>query len=96
MLNAVGAICVTFFYNEEKINILKKVCKEFNNLAHNIDVTIVTIENSENKIFQGWMISSSPSASPFEHPIYDIWLKDCNIDSTGCCSIFFIIILSFH
>ena len=38
------------------------------------------IENSENKIFQGWMISSSPSASPFEHPIYDIWLKDCNID----------------
>ena len=44
------AICVTFFYNEEKINILKKVCKEFNNLAHNIDVTIVTNENSENKI----------------------------------------------
>ena len=44
------AICVTFFYREEKINILKKVCKEFNNLAHNIDVTIVTNENSENKI----------------------------------------------
>ena len=24
------AICVTFYYREEKINILKKVCKEFN------------------------------------------------------------------
>ena len=44
------AICVTFFYREEKINILKKVCKEFNNLSHNIDVTIVTNENSEKKI----------------------------------------------
>ena len=31
------------------------------------------------KIFQGWMISSSPSATPFEHPIYDIWVNDCLI-----------------
>ena len=44
------AICVTFYYREEKINILKKVCKEFNNLAHNIDVTIVTNENNDKKI----------------------------------------------
>ena len=32
------------------------------------------------KVFQGWMISSSPSVTPFEHPIYDIWVKDCKID----------------
>ena len=44
------AICLTFFYNEEKINILKKVCKEFNNLAQNIDVTIITNENDSKKI----------------------------------------------
>ena len=44
------AICVTFFYREEKINILKKVCKEFNNFAHEIDVTIVTNEQNEEKI----------------------------------------------
>ena len=31
-------------------------------------------------IYQGWMISSSPSTTPFEHPIYDLWLKDCKID----------------
>ena len=37
-------------------------------------------ESSKNKVFQGWMISSSPSASPFEHPIYDIWIKGCKID----------------
>lgn len=44
------AICVTFFYREEKINILKKVCKQFVNLADDIDVTIVTNENNDKKI----------------------------------------------
>ena len=44
------AICVTFYYRENKINILKKVCKEFNDLAHDIDVTIVTNENNDKKI----------------------------------------------
>ena len=32
-------------------------------------------------IYQGWMISSSPAATPLEHPIYDLWLKDCKIDT---------------
>ena len=31
-------------------------------------------------IYQGWMISSSPSSTPLEHPIYDLWLNDCKID----------------
>tara|TARA_B110000438_G_scaffold301896_1_gene358003 strand:+ start:21 stop:410 length:390 start_codon:yes stop_codon:yes gene_type:complete len=31
-------------------------------------------------IYKGWMISSSPSATPLEHPIYDLWLKDCKIE----------------
>ena len=33
------------------------------------------------RIFQGWMLSSSPSVTPFEHPLYDVWVKDCNIDN---------------
>ena len=32
-------------------------------------------------VYQGWMISSSPSSTPFEHPIYDLWLKDCKMES---------------
>ena len=32
-------------------------------------------------IYQGWMISSSPNITPLEHPIYDLWLKDCKIDN---------------
>ena len=29
-------------------------------------------------IFNGWMFSSSPSITPFDHPVYDIWLVGCN------------------
>ena len=28
-------------------------------------------------IFNGWMFSSSPSITPFDHPVYDIWLVGC-------------------
>lgn len=28
-------------------------------------------------IFSGWMFSSSPSLSSFDHPMYDIWIKEC-------------------
>ena len=36
--------------------------------------------NDDNKnIYKGWMISSSPTATPLEHPIYDVWVSDCKI-----------------
>ena len=28
-------------------------------------------------VFNGWTFSSSPSINPFDHPVYDIWLKKC-------------------
>ena len=33
------------------------------------------------RVFQGWMLSSSPTVAPFEHPTYDVWVKDCKIDT---------------
>ena len=35
-------------------------------------------DNEINNIFLGWMISSSPSISGLEHPIYDITALNCN------------------
>ena len=35
-------------------------------------------KNDEVYVFNGWMFSSSPSINPFDHPVYDIWLVDCN------------------
>tara|TARA_B100001250_G_scaffold110857_2_gene93580 strand:- start:567 stop:974 length:408 start_codon:yes stop_codon:yes gene_type:complete len=33
--------------------------------------------NNEVFVFNGWMFSSSPSITPFDHPVYDIWLVKC-------------------
>ena len=34
-------------------------------------------KNNEVFVFNGWMFSSSPSLTPFDHPVYDIWLVQC-------------------
>lgn len=28
-------------------------------------------------VFSGWMFASSPALSAMDHPVYDVWLKDC-------------------
>ena len=33
--------------------------------------------NDEVFVFNGWMFSSSPSITPFDHPVYDVWLISC-------------------
>jgi|SRR5690606_8762420 len=33
-------------------------------------------------VFSGWMFASSPALSAMDHPIYDVWLKDC-VDKTA-------------
>ena len=33
--------------------------------------------NNEVFVFNGWMFSSSPSITPFDHPVYDVWLVSC-------------------
>jgi hypothetical protein len=47
------------------------------------DAAFLIVENfasdttEQTEIFKGWMFSSSPSLSPFEHPVYDIWVIGC-------------------
>tara|TARA_B100000575_G_scaffold223092_1_gene183497 strand:+ start:333 stop:740 length:408 start_codon:yes stop_codon:yes gene_type:complete len=33
--------------------------------------------NDEVFVYNGWMFSSSPSITPFDHPVYDVWLVSC-------------------
>ena len=43
-----------------------------------IQVKDLTYENNnEVYVFNGWMFSSSPSITPFDHPVYDVWLVSC-------------------
>ena len=37
------------------------------------------IDKEEEKIFSGWMFSSSPSISAIDHAVYDVWVIDCMI-----------------
>ncbi len=38
---------------------------------------LIDENNNEVFVFNGWMFSSSPSITPFDHPVYDVWLVNC-------------------
>ena len=43
-----------------------------------IQVSDLTNKNKDDVfVFNGWMFSSNPSITPFDHPVYDIWLVSC-------------------
>jgi hypothetical protein len=35
------------------------------------------------RVFSGWLIKESPSLNVVEHPIYDVWVKDCAMSFPG-------------
>lgn len=35
------------------------------------------------RVFSGWMFKNSPSLNVVEHPIYDVWVKDCAMSFPG-------------
>lgn len=35
------------------------------------------------KVFSGWLFKNSPSLNAVEHPIYDVWVKDCAMKFPG-------------
>lgn len=34
-------------------------------------------------VFSGWLFKNSPSINVVEHPIYDVWVKDCAMNFPG-------------
>ncbi len=35
------------------------------------------------KVFSGWLFKESPSLNAVEHPVYDLWVKDCAMKFPG-------------
>ena len=35
------------------------------------------IDKNKVYVFNDWTFASSPSIRPFDHPVYDVWLKKC-------------------
>ncbi|MFT4320956.1 DUF2155 domain-containing protein [Bartonella bacilliformis] len=42
-----------------------------------IEVNEVMLDKKTRRIFTGWILADSPGLNAVEHPIYDVWLKDC-------------------
>jgi len=63
------------------IKVLKCNNSEFDDDPEIIAYMQVIDTKSQDKdkvfVFNGWTFSSSPSINPFDHPVYDIWLKKC-------------------
>ena len=43
----------------------------------------ISQDKSENNLFRGWMIASSPALNPLEHARYDVWVLRCAMLSTS-------------
>ena len=68
-------------YKDLSLKSLKCKNSEFDDnpeITAYIQVKDLTDENNnEVFVFNGWMFSSSPSITPFDHPVYDVWLINC-------------------
>jgi len=42
-----------------------------------LDIAEIRPGEAATNLFRGWMFSSSPAVSALEHPVYDIWVIDC-------------------
>ena len=68
-------------FNNLSIKSLKCKNSEFDDNPEITAYLQVKDLNEKNKnevfVFNGWIFSSSPSITPFDHPVYDIWLVSC-------------------
>jgi hypothetical protein len=46
-----------------------------------VEVDEITLDRAIRRIFNGWMFADSPGLNAVEHPVYDVWLKDCKSSS---------------
>ena len=53
-------------------------------------VQVFVRENARNpedatwgKVFSGWLFRNSPSLNVVEHPVYDVWVKECAMSFPG-------------
>lgn len=46
-----------------------------------VEVDEITLDRKIRRIFTGWMFAESPGLNAVEHPVYDVWLKNCKQSS---------------
>ena len=70
-----------FSFQNLNIKVLKCYNSEFDDdpeVTAYMQVKDNTMKNNDKVfVFNDWTFSSSPSIRPFDHPVYDVWLKKC-------------------
>lgn len=42
-----------------------------------VDVDETMLDGTEKRVFSGWMFAESPGLNAVEHPVFDVWLTEC-------------------
>jgi hypothetical protein len=42
-----------------------------------VEVDEIQLDGQQKRIFTGWMFAESPGINAVEHPVFDVWLTDC-------------------
>ena len=70
-----------FSFQNLSIKVLKCYNSKFDDdpeVTAYIQVKDTTMNNNDRVfVFNDWTFASSPSIRPFDHPVYDVWLKKC-------------------
>ena len=70
-----------FLFQNLNIKVLKCYNSKFDDdpeVTAYMQVKDTTTNNNDSVfVFNDWTFASSPSIRPFDHPVYDVWLKKC-------------------
>jgi hypothetical protein len=42
-----------------------------------LEIAEIEPNRPRRQLYSGWMYASSPAVAALEHPVYDVWVKDC-------------------
>lgn len=53
-----------------------------------VQIEEILLDGKEKRLFSGWMFAESPGLNAVEHPVFDVWLTECqkptrNVASAG-------------
>ena len=69
------------YFQNLNIKVLKCYNSKFDDdpeVTAYLQVKDTTMNNNDKVfVFNDWTFASSPSIRPFDHPVYDVWLKKC-------------------
>ena len=65
------------------LHIIARACdkrppEEMPESAAFLDISEIKPGEPTEGVYRGWMFASSPALAAMEHPVYDVWVVDCN------------------